>query len=330
MEDKFESYQSIKEWHDTNLLLYKKSIEKLQWFHETIFVSAFDITLKEMIKEHGSPPCPFSWFVMGSAGRNEQSVVSDQDHGIIYKESGSLQNFYFLTFGKKLTEALEFIGYPQCEGNVMSSNPLWCQSEKDWRTQITKWIEENTWKSLRYLLIFMDARAVVGDKEKVLELKKIVYQRIEEKPFLLERLLENTKFNVNAIGVFNQFLPIETGPYTGYINLKSTAFFPYVNAIRLLSMMENIDETSTLGRMKALSLCNPYKEFMHLHHENFSKLLQYRLLNMDVKNYEDSHYLNLKKLNKLEKQNLKQIYKDIKRLQKFTELKVQGVINHER
>lgn len=227
-------------------------------------------------------------------------------------------------------QALEFVGYPLCEGNVMSSKLIWCRPECEWQQQIFGWIRENTWKSLRYLLIFMDARTVAGDKERVLGLKRFVFQIIQKEPSILERLFDNTKHNKKAIGALNQLLPIPSGPYTGCIHLKTAAFIPYVNAVRLLSIIESIEETSTLGRIKALSLLEPYKEFMHIHYENFSKLLQYRLFNTIAQNYEDGQYLNIKKLNKAEKEKLKRIFKDIKKLQKFTLMRVQGAVNNER
>lgn len=330
MRETFTSYQSIKRWYDKNYTCYLESIDKLQSFHEMVLKSVFAITLKDMIKQYGPPPCEFSWFVMGSAGRCEQAVVSDQDHGIIYKEQGTTQITYFLTFGKKLMQALAYIGFPICDGNVMSSNPIWCRSEKEWEAQINHWIQENSWQSLRYILIFMDARVVVGDKKQLATLKKLVYQMIEQQPSILERLLENTKFKIDAIGIVNQFLPITTGPYSGCINIKLTALFPYVNAIRLLAIIEKIEATSTLSRIEALGLYDQYKVMMETHIDNFKKLMQMRISKKEITHYEDTHYLNIKSLTKLEKKKLKQIFKDLKVLQKYTKLRVQEVVSNEK
>ncbi|MFD1170561.1 DUF294 nucleotidyltransferase-like domain-containing protein [Oceanobacillus caeni] len=325
-----ECYQTLKSLYDANLLTYQKSTEALQLSHEFIIKNVFEITWKEMKKEYGPAPCEFSWFLMGSAGRCEQAIISDQDHGILYEEKSGSCASYFLIFGEKLIQALNDVGYPLCEGNVMCSNPLWCQSNKDWEIQIKKWIKDDTWKSFRYLLIFIDARVVVGDENRVMSLKRMIYQIIEKQPALLERLLENTKYHVKAIGLFNQFLTVSSGPYTGYMDLKATAIFPYVNAIRLLSIIEKIDSTSTLSRMEALCKYDLYKKIMDTHHSNFKKLMHYRVLHRDTKSYKDGRYLHVKTLNKLERREIKQIFKDLENLQSFTNMVVQGGIKNER
>ncbi|RFB12175.1 hypothetical protein DZB84_19530 [Bacillus sp. HNG] len=330
MDGFLESYQLIKNWHDVNVLTHQISTEQLHLSHEFVLKTVFEITLKEMAKDYGPPPCDFSWFVMGSAGRCEQAVISDQDHGILYEEASESAASYFSVFGKMLVSALDYIGYPQCEGNVMSSNPLWCQSKRNWEIQIKKWIHDNTWESLRYLLIFCDARVVVGDEKKVLSLKNIIHQTIEKQPTVLMRLFENTKHTVKGIGLFNQFLTVSSGPYTGHMDLKTTAIFPYVNAVRLLSIIEKIETTSTLSRIEALCMRDKYTKIIDTHHSNFKKLMHYRLLYGDTTNYEGGHYLNIKMLERAEKLEMKQILRDVEKLQRVTEVMVQGVIKNER
>ena len=326
MQPYFQCYQTVKNWYEANILTQQKSLDQMQLAHEFVLKTTFDIAFKEMIAENGPPPCEFSWFVMGSASRGEQAVFSDQDHGIIYEAEGASIASYFLGFGQKLSSALHRVGYPKCDGNVMSSNPVWCKSVRNWEVQIEKWMTENTWELFRYLLIFLDARVVVGDENQMRSMKRIVYEKIRKQPAIILRLFENTKYIEKGLGLFNQFLTVSSGPYSGQINIKNTAIFPYVNAIRLLAIMEEIEATSTLKRMEALRL---HHQNMATHHTNFNKLLQYRLLYGDAKSYEDVAYLKVERLNKREKLELKHIYKDIEILQKFTEMMVQGAMENE-
>ncbi|MEK3885994.1 DUF294 nucleotidyltransferase-like domain-containing protein [Bacillus sp. FSL K6-3431] len=319
------SYQSLKIWHNHIISLQSNS-DELQLFHEYVMKKVYEIALEEMTRDYGAPPCKYSWFVTGSAGRCEQARLSDQDHGIIYDEINGGTDSYFLTFGEKISSGLYYMGYPLCQGNVMSSNRLWCRSITEWEIQIEKWIKEDKWESLRYLLIFFDARVIVGNEKTVLYLKKLIYQAIQEQSTILGRLLENTKYTVKAIGLFNQFLTIASGPYTGFINLKLTAIIPYVNAVRLLAIHEKIEKTSTLGRIEALSNYPTYKRILGPHYRNFKKLLQQRLKHDNGTNYEDAHYINVKSLNKKEKLEIKQILKEVRRLQKFTEMIIQRAI----
>jgi CBS domain-containing protein len=79
----------------------------------------------------GEPPAPFAFIAMGSQGRQEQTLVTDQDNGIIFvppedadpKQVGD----YFLQLGKRVCDGLNQAGYPYCRGGVMASNPRWCR-----------------------------------------------------------------------------------------------------------------------------------------------------------------------------------------------------------
>ena len=113
----------------------------------------------------------------------------------------------------------------------------------------------------------------------------------------------------NIIGPFGQILVERYGEYQGSIDLKYSAFVPYVNTIRLLSIKEGIYETSTLARMYQL-LQNPeYAELLRNCESNFDHLLKYRLSLNDVNNYSDTHYLKIERLGKKEKKEIKNILK---------------------
>src|SRR5690606_24020765 len=143
----------------------------------------------------------------------------------------------------------------------------------------------------------------------------------------VQRLFDNTKHTVKAIGVLNQFITIQSGLHTGCIDYKQAAIFPYVNAIRLLAIMEGIEETSTLQRMKKLS---KYEFVLKVHYEHFVQLLHLRLLDKNQCNYHDSRYIKITSLEKHEKKNLKLILKDLERLQKQIEVTVKRLIRDER
>jgi CBS domain-containing protein len=259
--------------------------------------------LKEVLARYGPPPSPFSFFVMGSAGRFEQSVWSDQDHGIVYLDQSAKAKAYFLILGKEVSKGLYQVGYPYCDGGVMSGNPFWCKSQTEWEKQTKNWALEATWESLRYLLIFMDGRSVYGEHPLLDQLKRLVFQIVHEEHLLL-RISKNTQYFKKGIGVLGQLLVETHGVHTGSLNLKETAFFPYVNAVRLLAIQEKILETSTLSRLDKLQL--PDKS---LFEAMFLKLLNYRLLFASHTDYESGHYLPADHLTKEQKNDIKEIIK---------------------
>jgi CBS domain-containing protein len=122
-----EAYEFIKQWKDEFVYSFSTS-EEVNTFHDTILKKVYNKAYQIISYQHGKPPCHFSWFVVGSAGRFEQGFISDQDHGIVYEKDHHEAAQYFLLLGKELSNGLYAVGYPYCDGKVMGSNPVWCKS----------------------------------------------------------------------------------------------------------------------------------------------------------------------------------------------------------
>lgn len=304
----FDDYSNINAIRVKGLSDSTFSNEQLNHFHDLIYDQVISAAISKLSKEYGNPPSPFCFFVMGSAGRMEQSIWSDQDHGLVFKTNSNGAQEYFLKLGKQISEGLELAGYKKCSGSVMASNPLWCKSLKDWENQLGLWVGESTWESIRYLLIFADARTIYGDHSLLNILKEKAFDEVKREQLLL-RMLHNTMFLKRGVGVLGQLLVETHGPFTGSINLKETAFFPFVNAARLLSFYEGIKETSTLSRISLLSDAMMPHQDKSLYSNNFSALLDYRLKHGSHRDYDSGHYVNINKLTKDEKKALKEIIK---------------------
>ncbi|HWO96628.1 MAG TPA: DUF294 nucleotidyltransferase-like domain-containing protein [Bacillus sp. (in: firmicutes)] len=321
----YTSYESIKKWKDEHILQYQSNTHLLNQFHDKVIKKAFDLSIARL--NRGNPPCEYSWFITGSGGRFEQGLISDQDHGIVLEGETDEMKEYFQALGEELSCGLNIIGYPYCEGNVMSSNPLWCKSLEGWEQQLLEWMEEESWESIRYLQIFYDARGIKGEGQLISRLKAFIYDFQKENPALLKRFMENVMHLKRAIGPLGQILVEEKGAHEGSIDLKHAAFLPYVNAIRLLAIKEGIVETSTLDRIDRL-LEKGYGLELKNYKTNFSTLLDYRAsLLSQVKTYEDTHYLNIKNLSRVEKREIKQILKDGKRLHQYVQRMIEKGVN---
>lgn len=307
-----ETYDSIKEWKNAHLSTFLSNNLSLNTFHDQVMLKVLEVARGSMKQKNA--PCHFTWFITGSGGRFEQGLISDQDHGIIYEHSSIENDLYFKELGKELAYGLDCVGYPYCNGNIMSSNPIWCKSLSDWELQLNKWMSEESWESIRYLQIFYDARALYGPEDYIKQLKTEIYRYQKENSALLMRFMANVKHQKNAIGPMGQILVEQHGIYQGYINLKYTAFLPYVNSIRLLSIKEGIYETTTLDRIRGLQEKGKYEELLRYSYENFTSLMNYRLSLFDVKEYDDTHYLNVKSLTKEQRKEIKQILKYGKKL----------------
>ena len=96
-----------------------------------------------------------------------------------------------MSLGKEISKGFYQVGYPYCDGGVMSGNPFWCKSHSEWEKQIKNWALEASWESLRYLLIFIDGRSFYGKHQLLEQLKTFVYQTVQTEQ-LLSRMSNNT------------------------------------------------------------------------------------------------------------------------------------------
>ncbi|MEH7011648.1 DUF294 nucleotidyltransferase-like domain-containing protein [Neobacillus niacini] len=303
------SYLEIRRFRDDQIIWVSRNHLQLNQLHDEIINRVITVSVKEIEERCGPLPCPFTFFMMGSAGRFEQSVWSDQDHGIIYQRQGTEIMDYFLALGKEISHGLQLAGYEYCDGAVMASNPLWCKSLSEWRRQLANWSIDSNWQSIRQLLIFIDGRSLYGEASFLENLKIEVYQTIKNEN-LLKKVLDNTLHLKKGIGVLGQILVETHGPHSGSLNIKEKALFPYVNAIRLLAIKGNILETSTLSRLKKLSKVELPSIKKELYKQQFLKLLNLRLSLSKPDNYENSHYLPVASLSKKQKEEVKEILKN--------------------
>jgi CBS domain-containing protein len=298
----FNSYEEIRNWRENMIDSVSGDHLQLNAFHDQLFHHAFGLAKEKVEREQGPPPAPFAFYLMGSAGRFEQSVWSDQDHGIVF-DGGQEHQRYFLDLGEEIKEGLAVIGYERCEGNVMASNPLWCQSVEVLTAQISEWLREASWQKLRHFLIFFDSRVLLGEMELLLEVKKQAFSILEEEPWLFSRLIDNVNYVKKGVGVFGQLLPDYSGERKGNFNLKQTVYFPYVNALRILALLHHVSSPSTLSRFEAIKTIYPTVADFE---QDFHQLLKHRLqLRNKAESYENVHMLKVDKLSKKDKQQLK-------------------------
>ncbi|WP_077617588.1 DUF294 nucleotidyltransferase-like domain-containing protein [Bacillus sinesaloumensis] len=301
-----QEYEDIKRMKRALFFQYQIDANSLNHFHDKVMKYIFHLAVERLGQKN--VPCEFVWFITGSGGRLEQGYVSDQDHGIIYADHSKEAITYFHELGKELSYGLYKVGYPYCEGKIMPSNPVWCKSVVEWQQQLSSWMVEETWETIRYLQIFFDSRVLIGSNSLIRELKLLLLTSLNEN--LLRRHLENILYVKKAIGPLGQLVGEEKGEYEGAIDLKQTAFLPYVSAVRLLAMKEGIQETSTIDRIEAL-LKRGYPPEFQVYLENFERLLEIRNhLFRHTQSYEASHFIPIRQLDRSRKKELREILKN--------------------
>ncbi len=205
----------------------------------------------------GPPPAPFVFVAMGSQGRQEQTLLTDQDNGIIYspdeKTNPEMAADYFMKLGSSVCESLNLAGYPFCQGRVMASNPRWCRSLPEWLAGFNAWVQTPESQEIIDLSIFFDFRPVFGDAELSHEMRRHIHAVLLQSPAFFNFYAQNSlmfKPPLRLLG--NIYLSGGATEHAGEINLKD-AMMPIVSFARLYALRHQINQTNTLKRIEALA-----------------------------------------------------------------------------
>lgn len=239
--------------------------------------------IERVIKGLGAPPCKFVFFVLGSEGRGEFTLKTDQDNAIIYEDFPTANRAsvrrYFLEFANQVCTALDQVGFSFCKGELMAMNPKWTHSLSHWKQNYEHWISDASQETVMNYATFFDCRAIVGEEGLLGELK----DHMEE---LLKKASERFYVNLGHNAMHYQppltfFRQIRTEKIHGekQFNIKH-AMRTMVDLVRVYSLRYQVRETNTLRRLKILREKEVFSEasFQELVHA-FSYLMTLRLEN---------------------------------------------------
>ncbi len=270
------------------------------------------------------PLVPFSIMVLGSEGRKEQSLRTDQDNALIYQDYPLLDfdpKNYFERFSKVYIDTLLEIGFPPCPGNVMISNPFWRRSAKEWRSAVKDWIEKPKEENILNVAIFFDFRNVFGDQSLTEDLWSFILQTLKENPGFLPFLAVDAVRFKPPIGFFGDFVVEKTGEHKGEIEIKKGGIFPITQGIRALALEMGIEKRNTFERIEELKRLGVFsEEYAKDLKEAYRFLLSLRFKFQAQKikeGKEPDNYINPNRLSRAEKNTLKDVFKIIKEFQEF-------------
>jgi len=187
--------------------------------------------------------------VMGSEGRGEQTVRTDQDNGLILSEPASETDLQ--AFRHDFSGALERFGFPPCPGHVMVNNPLWSKTADEYRADFRRWLAIPDENSHMNIAIFYDAEAVAGDPELLRETKMGLIEAMSHEPMHLSYFARVADAFPSPIGLFNNLLTSKDQGDT--LDLKKGGIFPIVHGVRSLAIQNKLLETGTAARIARLA-----------------------------------------------------------------------------
>lgn len=186
--------------------------------------------------------------VMGSEGRGEQVMRTDQDNALIIRDGFDDPNLP--TYAQAFNDALLKLGYPYCDGNIMITSPTWRKSLTDFKAQVSTWMGATGGEMMIHFATLMDAHPVCGDVALFYELKSHWQHAVRHAHAnFINRFAAPTIQVATTEGFWQKF----TGGKDSDIDLKKAGIFPIVHGVRALALEYGIDETSTRLRLRQLA-----------------------------------------------------------------------------
>jgi CBS domain-containing protein len=256
--------------------------------------------------------------VMGSEGRGEQVLKTDQDNAIILRDGFEFAGLDEIT--AQFSQALLEFGYPTCPGGIMVSNPYWCKSLGEFKNQIFRWINEPNEESMMNLAIFYDACAVAGDIGLLREARGYLFEKLQDNQAFFINFAKPTLSFETPLGFFANFI-VEKSHHKNQLDVKKGGIFPIVQGVRSLAIEHRLTMTNTIERIKTLQQLGVFeKQFSVELIEAFaflSALRSHAGLNKLERGEELDNYISPNQLNKLERDLLKDSFKIVNEFKKF-------------
>lgn len=258
----------------------------------------------------GSPPARFAWLSIGSQGRKEQLLMTDQDHMLVFEDVAADKyrdvKDYFLKLAKNVVLILEKVGFPLCPYGHISSNILWCKSLTDWTKQYENWMNTPGEISNEISSIFFDYEMAYGEPKIEEAITEVIFANVRKKKLFFDYLGNDALRKPPALTFFKKFALEEEGPNKDKFDLKTRALMPLIDGARLFTLSLHIKGiNNTYLRFKQLAMIDSKHAEIFLNcAEAFQTLSKIRV-NEGLKNDDSGQFINLEQLSKNDREILK-------------------------
>lgn len=280
--------------------------------------------IESVIQEVGEPPAKFVFMVLGSEGRMEQTLRTDQDNAIIYEDKANEHReevrAYFLKFADIVSERLNYIGFVFCSGGYMAKNPAWTHSLSHWKRNYEAWMSDSLPETAIKFSTFFDCRHIYGDASIIEELIQFLDNKLQE-PMekLFFHMAKNAlQYQPPLTSFFKNIRTFTVGRQEVF-DIKK-AMTPLVDLVRVYALKNRILKVNTGERLKALKEAGVFSETAYQElHQSYYYLMGMRLKRQAnqiiAEKREPDNYIDMASLTKLEQGTLREIFKSIQDFQ---------------
>ncbi len=292
---------------------------------DTIAQNCVDIALQEL----GPPPARFAFLVLGSEGRKEQTLKTDQDNGIIYEdvdpESQASVSDYFMKLGTRLAELLNHAGFAYCSGGFMASNPAWNAPLSKWKVRYRQWLEDALPESAIQFSTFFDARLLYGEAALMRSVRDLLEEELQQPLEKFFFFITRNALQYNAPkDFFRGIKTFKLGDRDVFDIKKTMALI--VDLVRVYALRNRLFTQNTGERIDLLRDMNVFSEKQHRElKESYYFLMSMRLEHQANQllsgSSEADNFIGSKGLSDLDKASLKSIFKTIDAFQASIRIK---------
>lgn len=289
--------------------------------NDAIIERAIELAKVAMDEEgHEAPAVQWCWLALGSEGREEQLLRTDQDSALVFEDVEATQladvKAYFLHLATKVTKFLHQCGFAYCPGDMMASNPQWCLPLDAWKKQFSGWIFAPSQQHVLYSNIFFDFRPIYGEFQLAKELSNHIFQATGERDIFLSFMAKNALETPAPLTFFRQFMVERGGEHKDQFDIKSRAMMPLADAARVLILSAQVPQiNNTFRRFDKLAELEPQnRALFEQAADAYEILVRYRAL-QGLKNKNSGRYFKPSELSKMERLNLRNSFKPLRELQ---------------
>ena len=321
---------------------------------DKLVIKILTMVENEMEKEGlGKPPTDYAWAGLGSEGRDEQTMITDQDNMIIYEEPDKgfasdnlkkkwreefeqrdikalkdgpgpkqLVDYYYEIFSRKAADSLHKVGFERCKGGIMPSNEKWRGSVGDWKKRIEDRItyEQGIFESLD-VIILTDARPVKGNRKLLDSFMEYFFKNLTENKHVMKDFIQSAVLMPSALTFFGGFKTEKEGENKDKLNIKLLGWAPLILAVRMAALVSGIYERSTLQRIQSLREKNIIKKDMDKDLiDAYFTFVRFRIIsqiNHRADNTKNMNYLKPGMLGPEEQERLRKAMKAVESFQKY-------------
>ena len=202
--------------------------------------------------ELGPAPVPWLWLACGSQGRQEQTGVSDQDNCLMIDDAATPEDMtYFAAMARKVSDGLHQCGYVYCPGDMMATNPQWCQPIRVWRDYFRGWVAKPDPMAQMLASVMFDLRPIGGTASLFRDLQAETLEQASRNSIFVAHMIANSLKHAPPLGLLRGFATIRSGEHKNMIDLKHAGVVPVTDLGRVYALIGQLPAVNTRARLEA-------------------------------------------------------------------------------